>query len=62
GQLDPEQVFYLRSRGIDAAEARKMLCLGFAGEVLEGCTVEGLQERVQNSLRERLDTAGAVGE
>jgi Fe-S cluster assembly protein SufD len=58
GQLDPEQVFYLRSRGIDEAEARKMLCLGFAGEVLEGCTVEGLQERVQDRLRERLDMAG----
>jgi Fe-S cluster assembly protein SufD len=56
GQLDPQQVFYLRSRGIPEAEARKMLCLGFAGEILEGCTVGGLQEQVQARLRERLDT------
>ncbi len=55
GQLDPQQVFYLRSRGIAELEARKMLCLGFAGEILDGCSVAGLQERVQDRLRERLD-------
>ena len=59
GQLDPQQVFYLRSRGIPEAEARKMLCLGFAGEVLEGCAVGGLQEQVQARLRELLDSTAA---
>ena len=59
GQLDPQQVFYLRSRGIPEAEARKMLCLGFAGEVLDGCTVGGLQEQVQVRLRELLDSTAA---
>ena len=59
GQLDPQQVFYLRSRGIPEAEARKMLCLGFAGEVLDGCTVGGLQEQVQVRLRELLDSSAA---
>ncbi len=56
GQLDPQQVFYLRSRGIAEAEARKMLCLGFAGEILDGCTVGGLQEQVQARLHQRLDS------
>ena len=59
GQLDPQQVFYLRSRGIPEAEARKMLCLGFAGEVLDGCAVGGLQEQVQARLRELLDNTAA---
>ena len=34
GKLDPNQLFYLRSRGIDEHEARKMICLGFAEQVL----------------------------
>lgn len=34
GQLDQNHLFYLRSRGIEKGEARKMLCVGFAGEIL----------------------------
>jgi Fe-S cluster assembly protein SufD len=34
GQLDEAQVFYLRSRGIDAAAARAMLLRSFAAEAL----------------------------
>ena len=34
GKLDPNQLFYLRSRGISEPEARNMLCLGFAEEIL----------------------------
>ena len=34
GKLDPNQLFYLRSRGIDEHEARKMICLGFAEQVM----------------------------
>ena len=34
GKLDPNQLFYLRSRGIEEHEARKMICLGFAGQVM----------------------------
>ena len=34
GRLDPNQLFYLRSRGIEEHEARKMICLGFAEQVL----------------------------
>jgi Fe-S cluster assembly protein SufD len=60
GQLDPQQIFYLRSRGIAEAEARNMLCLGFAGEILDGCSVDGLQQQVQARLSERL--AGALSD
>ncbi|MGC8472303.1 MAG: Fe-S cluster assembly protein SufD [Acidimicrobiales bacterium] len=35
GQLDPDALFYLRSRGIDASEARAVLVSGFAREVLD---------------------------
>ncbi len=35
GQLDPKQVFYLRSRGIDENQARAMLMRAFAGEITD---------------------------
>lgn len=36
GQLDPMALFYLRSRGIDAAAARALLVRAFAAEALAG--------------------------
>jgi Fe-S cluster assembly protein SufD len=38
GSLDEEQVFYLRSRGIDEAQARSMLIRAFLTEALEPVT------------------------
>ena len=56
GQLDDDMLFYLRSRGIDGGEARRILCLGFAGEILERFDTEGLHQRAQRLLSERLAT------
>ncbi|MFP5505277.1 MAG: Fe-S cluster assembly protein SufD [Gammaproteobacteria bacterium] len=60
GQLEPDQLFYLRARGIGAEAARRMLCAGFALEILENCSVAGLRERVERRLRERLSAAPAA--
>ena len=35
GQLDPDALFYLRSRGVSEREARAVLVSGFAHEILE---------------------------
>jgi Fe-S cluster assembly protein SufD len=35
GQLDPQQLFYLRSRGIPAEAARQLLIYAFASEMIE---------------------------
>lgn len=50
GQLEPEQLFYLQSRGIDADTGRRMLCHGFAAEVIEGIHVDGVREYLSNYL------------
>jgi len=55
GQLEAEQLFYLRSRGITAGEARKMLCLGFAQEILDTCAVDAVRRRAEAALRAALD-------
>ena len=55
GQLDPQQVFYLRSRGIDETAARKMLCLGFAAEVLDSIEVPALRDAATRTLSDTLN-------
>jgi Fe-S cluster assembly protein SufD len=57
GQLEPEMLFYLRSRGIRAPLARRMLCLGFAGEILDVLEPEPLRERVADQVGHRLENA-----
>ncbi len=59
GQLDPEMLFYLRSRGIGEAEARKLICLGFAGEILETLQDPPLREHALRILHARLDQSAS---
>jgi Fe-S cluster assembly protein SufD len=57
GQIDPEMLFYLRSRGVSAPVARRMLCLGFAGEIIDALHSEALRERVSEEVGQRLEAA-----
>ncbi|MDQ2731094.1 MAG: Fe-S cluster assembly protein SufD [Armatimonadota bacterium] len=47
GQLDEEAIFYLRARGIPHGEARNMLTLAFASEVVNNIRVEPLRLRLE---------------
>jgi len=55
GQLDPQQIFYLRSRGIEETRATHMLCQGFAQEVIEYIHVDELREQVLQRLQDTLE-------
>jgi Fe-S cluster assembly protein SufD len=50
GQLDDEQLFYLRSRGVDAAAARALLTFAFADEVVSRLSVASLRTRLEKLL------------
>lgn len=52
GRLNPDELFYLRSRGIPKAEAEVLQQMAFAGEVLEKISDPELRER----MRERVET------
>ena len=54
GQLDEEQVFYLRSRGIGETDAKAMLLYAFANEVTEGINIPELKDYVKEILMHRL--------
>ena len=62
GQLDAQQIFYLRSRGIDAATAREMLCQGFANTVIDSIELPDLRDYASQKLRDTLQlTASSTG-
>jgi len=46
GQLDEQQLFYLRSRGIKESDARKMLILAFAHEIVSTIDDEYLANKI----------------
>jgi Fe-S cluster assembly protein SufD len=54
GRIDPEAIFYLRTRGIALAEARNLLTYAFANDVLGRIQYEPLRQRLEGSLFARL--------
>lgn len=54
GQLDDEQIFYLRSRGIDLQAARDILTFAFASDVAGRVHIAPLREQLDALLRARL--------
>jgi Fe-S cluster assembly protein SufD len=50
GQIDEEQLFYLRSRGIEAAEARNLLVFAFASEIVDRMKLEPVREQIRRAL------------
>jgi Fe-S cluster assembly protein SufD len=61
GRLDDEAVFYLRSRGIGTHEARRLLTVAFAGEILDRIGDEALREDLRSEVDARLDAMAANG-
>jgi len=59
GQLDPTALFYLRSRGLDASEARALLIRAFAESILETIEPKGLRDALEHWMRERFARTGA---
>ncbi len=53
GQLDPEALFYLRSRGLDGESARRLLTYAFANEILQQIQVDELRRPLENELFSR---------
>jgi Fe-S cluster assembly protein SufD len=54
GQLDADQVFYLRSRGIDEAAARDILTFAFASDVVSRVHVAPLRFQLEALIHQRL--------
>ena len=49
-QLEADEIFYLRSRGLTDADARHLLIDAFAGEVLQRLCLPSLQQRLEQCI------------
>lgn len=50
GQIDHQQLFYLRSRGIGEEEARSLLVHAFASEIVDRMKIEPVREQIRRAL------------
>ncbi|HXV28267.1 MAG TPA: Fe-S cluster assembly protein SufD [bacterium] len=57
GQLDPEAVFYLKSRGLSEEASRSLLTYAFASEVIQKVEIDAVRERFDRWLWEWLENA-----
>jgi Fe-S cluster assembly protein SufD len=58
GRLNPDELFYLRSRGIPQAEARLLQQMAFCNEVLEKIASSEIREKMQAMVEIRLRQLG----
>ncbi|WP_138429665.1 Fe-S cluster assembly protein SufD [Fodinibius saliphilus] len=60
GQLEKDELFYLKSRGLNEQQARELLIYAFALETIENITVDSVQnllvEEVRNFTKRQLDS------
>jgi Fe-S cluster assembly protein SufD len=54
GQVDDEAIFYLRARGLDERQARRLLIRAFAGDVLGQIPLEPLRAHFERAFASRL--------
>ena len=56
GQLDSDEIFYLRSRGLSESVARNMLTYAFGAEIIERIPVESLKRKLEQTVLEQTST------
>jgi Fe-S cluster assembly protein SufD len=54
GPIDPQQLYYLRSRGLSPETARGLLTYGFGAEILDRMTRPAVRTGLERLVRERL--------
>jgi Fe-S cluster assembly protein SufD len=54
GQVEPEELFYLKSRGIDDLAAKRLIARGFLNEVIDRLPEEQLSDYLHQQIEARL--------
>ncbi|OKL50111.1 Fe-S cluster assembly protein SufD [Boudabousia marimammalium] len=60
GRFDDEQLFYLRARGIPEVDARRLVVLGFFGELINQIGVPEVDEHLMEKIEEELMMTGQI--
>ncbi len=54
GKIDPEEVFYLRARGIEEKEAQRLIVEGFFDPIMQRIPFEGVRGRFQQAIEDKM--------
>ncbi len=54
GKIDPELVFYLRSRGVSTHEAERLVVEGFFDPIMQRIPFEGVRARFQQAILDKM--------
>jgi Fe-S cluster assembly protein SufD len=57
GQIEPEQLFYLETRGIGSELGRSLLTYGFAEEVIGKIKIDSIRSQLDEIVLRQLDTS-----
>ncbi|MDA2962958.1 MAG: SufD family Fe-S cluster assembly protein [Actinomycetota bacterium] len=58
GRFDDEQLFYLMSRGISLADARRLVIRGFFHEIITIVGIDSIEDRLMNRIDSELEKVG----
>ncbi|HLP81404.1 MAG TPA: Fe-S cluster assembly protein SufD [Nitrosomonas sp.] len=50
GQLDPEEIFYLKSRGLSELSARNLLTFAFGAEIISRISIPSLRQQLEQAV------------
>ncbi len=56
GKVDPEQEYYLQSRGLSLSEAKRLIVEGFFEPVMDRIPFEGVKNRFRESIQHKMNT------
>lgn len=56
GKIDPNEVFYLQTRGIPKIEAEKLIVEGFFDPIMQRIPFEGVRNRFQESIHKKMSS------
>lgn len=54
GQVEPEYLFYLRSRGLTREEAERVIVEGFLDEIVQRIPLEEVRDRLSNAIQAKM--------
>lgn len=54
GRVDPEEMCYLMSRGIEKAEAERLVIRGFLGKVIQAIPLKGVRQELVETIERKL--------
>ncbi len=60
GRFDDEQLFYLQSRGVSEAEARRLVVIGFLSEIVQKVGNAELESRLHSAIEAELALSAVV--